>query len=32
MDGFYEDPEAVLEFYNMRRKRLLEVELNYAIS
>ena len=23
--GFYENPEAVLEFYNMRRKRLLEV-------
>ena len=28
--GFYEDPEAVLEFYNMRRKRLLEVEPNHA--
>ena len=23
--GFCEDPETVLEFYNMRRKRLLEV-------
>ena len=28
--GFYEDPEAVLEFYNMRRKCLLEVEPNHA--
>lgn len=28
--GFYEDPETVLEFYNMRRKRLLEVEPNHA--
>lgn len=28
--GFYGDPEAVLEFYNMRRKRLLEVEPNHA--
>lgn len=28
--GFYEDPEAVLEFYNMRRKRLMEVEPNHA--
>ena len=28
--GFYEDPESVLEFYNMRRKRLLEVEPNHA--
>ena len=28
--GFYEDPEAVLEFYNMRRKHLLEVEPNHA--
>ena len=28
--GFYEEPEAVLEFYNMRRKRLLEVEPNHA--
>lgn len=28
--GFYEDPEAVLEFYNERRKQLLEVEPNHA--
>lgn len=28
--GFHEEPEAVLEFYNMRRKRLLEVEPNHA--
>ena len=28
--GFYEDPESVLEFYNMRRKRLLQVEPNHA--
>ena len=28
--GFNEDPEAVLEFYNMRRKRLLEVGPNHA--
>ena len=28
--GFYENPEAVLEFYNMRRKHLLEVEPNHA--
>ena len=28
--GFYEDPEAVVEFYNMRRKHLLEVEPNHA--
>lgn len=28
--GFHEDPETVLEFYNMRRKRLLEVEPNHA--
>lgn len=27
---FQEDPEAVLEFYNMRRNRLLEVEPNHA--
>ena len=27
---FSEDPEAVLEFYNMRRNRLLEVEPNHA--
>lgn len=30
LGGFHEDPEAVLEFYNMRRKRLLEVEPNHA--
>lgn len=28
--GFCEDPEAVLGFYNMRRKHLLEVEPNHA--
>lgn len=28
--GFYEDPKAVLDFYNMRRRRLLEVEPNHA--
>ena len=28
--GFHEDPKAVLEFYNMRRRRLLEVEPNNA--
>ena len=28
--GFYEDPAAVLEFYNERRKQLLEVEPNHA--
>ena len=28
--GFYEDPAAVLEFYNARRKQLLEVEPNHA--
>lgn len=28
--GFEEDPEAVLEFYNARRRNLLEVEPNYA--
>lgn len=28
--GFYEDPEAVLEFYNERRKQLLTVEPNHA--
>ena len=27
---FQEDPEAVLEFYNMRRNRLLEVKPNHA--
>ena len=28
--GFHEDPEAVLEFYNERRKQLLTVEPNHA--
>ena len=28
--GFHEDPKAVLDFYNMRRRRLLEVEHNHA--
>ena len=28
--GSHEDPKAVLEFYNMRRRRLLEVEPNHA--
>lgn len=28
--GFHEDPKAVLDFYNMRRRRLLEVEPNHA--
>lgn len=27
---FQEDPEAVLEFYNMRRNRLLQVDPNHA--
>ncbi|MBQ8223605.1 MAG: NAD-dependent protein deacylase [Bacteroidales bacterium] len=30
IEGFYEEPEAVLEFYNIRRKRLMEVEPNHA--
>ena len=30
VEGFQQEPEAVLEFYNMRRKRLLEVEPNHA--
>lgn len=30
VEGFHEAPEAVLEFYNMRRRRLLEVEPNHA--
>ena len=30
VEGFRQEPEAVLEFYNMRRKRLLEVEPNHA--
>lgn len=28
--GFEEDPQAVLDFYNARRKSLLEVEPNHA--
>lgn len=28
--GFEEDPEAVLDFYNARRKKLLEVQPNHA--
>ena len=28
--GFEEDPQAVLDFYNARRKNLLEVQPNYA--
>ncbi|MBQ7812060.1 MAG: NAD-dependent protein deacylase [Bacteroidales bacterium] len=28
--GFYEDPAVVLEFYNERRRQLLEVEPNHA--
>lgn len=30
VEGFHEDPKAVLDFYNMRRRRLLEVEPNHA--
>lgn len=30
VEGFEEDPQAVLEFYNARRKNLLEVEPNHA--
>lgn len=30
VEGFKEEPEAVLDFYNMRRRRLLEVEPNHA--
>lgn len=30
IEGFAEEPQAVLDFYNMRRKRLLEVEPNNA--
>lgn len=30
IEGFREDPQAVLDFYNMRRRRLLEVEPNHA--
>ena len=30
VEGFQEDPQAVLDFYNARRKNLLEVEPNHA--
>lgn len=30
VEGFKEDPEAVLEFYNARRKNLMEVQPNHA--
>ena len=30
VEGFEEDPRAVLDFYNARRKNLLEVEPNHA--
>lgn len=30
VEGFKEDPKAVLDFYNARRKNLLEVEPNHA--
>lgn len=30
VEGFKEDPQAVLDFYNARRKNLLEVEPNHA--
>lgn len=30
VEGFDEDPQAVLDFYNARRKNLLEVEPNHA--
>ena len=30
IEGFKEDPQAVLDFYNARRKNLLEVEPNHA--
>ena len=30
IDGYRDDPEAVLEFYNMRRKKLFETEPNHA--
>ena len=29
-EGFREDPQGVLDFYNMRRKQLLEIEPNHA--
>jgi len=30
VEGFEEDPQAVLDFYNARRKNLLEVHPNHA--
>ena len=30
IEGFKEDPQAVLDFYNARRRNLLEVEPNHA--
>lgn len=30
LEGFREDPQGVLDFYNMRRKQLLEIEPNHA--
>lgn len=30
VEGFKEDPQAVLDFYNARRKKLLEVQPNHA--
>lgn len=30
IEGWYEDPQLVLDFYNMRRKQLLEVHPNHA--
>ena len=30
VEGFVEDPQAVLDFYNARRKNLLEVQPNHA--
>ena len=30
VEGFEEDPQAVLDFYNARRKNLLEVQPNHA--
>ena len=30
VEGFEEDPQAVLDFYNVRRKNLLEVQPNHA--
>ena len=30
VEGFEEDPQAVLDFYNARRRNLLEVQPNHA--